>query len=170
MRFRPSMLFTIAVITVAAYAVYSARDWPLGTGLFPRYVGLPVLILSLAQFMVDAYQSMKPGARQADTGDLQVDLNMESRLVARRALGFMGWLLLLFFGILLFGFFITIPLFTFLYLKLQAKEGWVMSLSLTVGIIVFFIGVFDQLLHVRWPDPIIAEPDEALKTLFPWLG
>lgn len=171
MRFQPSMLFTLCVVIVAACAVYSAKGWPLGTGLFPRFVGIPVLVLALVQLILEAYRSLRPAeAKHTDTGDLQVDWTLGAGMVARRALGFFGWLLGLFFGAWLFGFFIAIPLFSFLYLKLQAKEGWLLCSVMTLGVFVFFVGLFDQILHVHWPSPLLPLPEAVLKSLLPWLG
>lgn len=171
MRFQPRMLFTLWVVIVAAYAVYTSRDWPLGTGLFPRFVGIPVLVFALIQLILEFYRSTRPVKRKsADTGDLQVDWSMDRGLVARRALNFFVWLLGLFFSIWIFGFFISIPLFAFLYLKLQAKQGWLLSSGLTLGIFVFFVGLFDQILHIPWLDPLLPWPEDLLKTLLPWMG
>ena len=171
MRFTPSTLFTIFVVGVAVYAVYGSKEWPLGAGLFPWFVGIPVLVLSLVQLIMDAYASMKPvKAGTTDTGDLQVDWSMSTAQVAKRGLGFAAWLMALFLGIVLFGFFITIPLFTLFYLKFQAQETWTMSISLTVGMVVFFVGLFDQILHVHWPVPVIEAPEQAVKAVMPWLG
>lgn len=171
MRFQPRMLFTLLVIFFAGYAVYTSAGWPLGAKLFPRFVGIPVLILSLIQLVIEAYESMRPGGRrQTDTGDLQVDLGMDRKVLVRRGGGFLLWLLGLFFGIWIFGFFVTIPLYCFFYLKFQAREGWPLSLGLTVGMMIFFVGLFDQILHIAWPEPLIPAPEALIKSLFPALG
>ena len=171
MRLTPSLVFTLVVAVIAAGAVYTAKDWPLGTGLFPRFVGIPVLVMALIQLIMDGYRSVKPtGSQTRDTGDLQVDWTMSAAEVAARGLAFTGWLLGMFFGILLLGFFITVPLFTLLYLRYQAKEGWRLTLWLTAGMLVFFVGVFDQTLHIHWLEPVITAPESFLKVLMPWLG
>ena len=94
---------------------------------------------------------------------------MGTGVVARKATGFLAWLLGLFFGTILFGFFISIPLFTILYLRYQAKEGWPLSIGLTLGTYVFFVGLFDKILHIVWPSPLVPLPDTILKTVLPWL-
>ncbi len=170
MRFQPRILFTLSVMIVAAYAVYTARSWPLGTRLFPWVVGIPVLVLSVLQIALETYQARRPGKQaNRDTGDLQVDWSMSSRVVARRAASYFGWLFGLFFTIWLFGFFVAIPAYAFLYLKLQAKEGWLTSLALTLGVFFFFIGLFDQILHIPWPTPLLPLPEEFLKSLLPYV-
>lgn len=150
MSFRPTMLFTLGVMVIAAYAVYASRDWSLGTGLFPWFVGIPVLVLAVIQMILDSYRSFRPSeAGPTDTGDLQVDLSMGIGEVARKALGFFGWLLGLLFGIIIFGFFISIPLFTLLYLRFQAKEGWLLSSGFTLGAFFFCVSLFHKILHVH---------------------
>ena len=171
MSFQPRMIFTLGVMVVAAYAVYASRDWSLGTGLFPWFVGIPVLVLAVIQMILDSYQSFRRSeAGPIETGDLQVDMSMGMGEVARKALGFFGWLLGLFFGIIILGFFISIPLFTLLYLKYQAKEGWLLSSGLTLGTFVFFVGLFHKILHVHWPKPLLPLPETLLKTVLPWLN
>jgi hypothetical protein len=38
-----------------------------------------------------------------------------------------------------------------LYLKLQGREGWVVSLALTAAVWGVFYGLFDRLLHLPFP-------------------
>ena len=171
MRFPLRSLFTLGVMAVAAYAVYTSKDWTLGTGLFPWFVGIPVLALTSVELVLEFYHSARPaGTEHTDTGDLQVDMSMGMRVLVLRALGFLGWLLGLFFGIILFGFFISIPLFTLLYLRYQAKEGWLLSSGLTLGTFVFSVGLFHNILHVHWPKPLLTLPEAILKTVLPWLN
>ncbi len=171
MSFRPRMLFTLGVLVVAAYAVYASRDWSLGTGLFPWFVGIPVLALTVIEMILETYRSVRaPGTEDTDTGDLQVDMSMGMGLVARRASAFFGWLLGLLFGIIMLGFFISIPLFTLLYLRFQAKEGWLLSSGFSLGAFVFCVSLFHNILHVHWPKPLLALPETILKFLLPWLN
>ena len=172
MRLTPSLVFTLCIAVIAAGMVYTSRDWPLGTGLFPRFVGVPVLVMSLIQLIMDAYRS-REDIRRPDSGKpatCRWTGPCPAAEVAARGLAFAGWLLGMFFGILLLGFFITVPLFTLLYLKYQAKEGWAVTLWLTAGMLVFFVGVFDQILHIHWLEPVISAPESFLKALMPWLG
>jgi hypothetical protein len=46
---------------------------------------------------------------------------------------------------------VAVPLFVFLYLKLQANEGWILSAAFTAGVWAFFYGLFDRLLHLPFP-------------------
>jgi len=159
MRFEAKTLFPIFMVVISIYTVLSAWDWHFGTRLFPLIMGFTVLILSLFQLFWELYQSAhaKSSDKREETGDLQIDWRMGSRVVARRAGIFFAWLLGFFFCIWIFGFFVAVPLYSFLYLKLEAKEGWWLSLALTFAVFLFFVGLFDQILHLHWSSPLIAE-------------
>ncbi len=164
MRFPTRILFTLGVVILSAYAVISSRDWPLTMSLFPLIVGVPVLVLSLIQLGMELYQLRSAGGmKREDTGDLQVDLNMNSGVVAAKAGKFFGWILGFFFCVWVLGFFIAVPLYTLLYLKLDAKESWKLSIALTVATFIFFVGLFDQILHLPWTQPLITAPEEFIR-------
>jgi Tripartite tricarboxylate transporter TctB family len=170
MRYSPRMLFTLGILIVSGYAVITSSAWPLTMSLFPWIVGIPVFILSLIQLGMEIYRSRSAGGLQKeDTGDLQVDLSMSGRVVAIRAGRFFGWLLGFFFCVWILGFFIAVPLYTFLYLKYEAKESWILSIALTVATFIFFAGLFDQILHLAWTEPLIGAPEEFIRAWIPEL-
>jgi hypothetical protein len=112
MRFEPKMLFTLFATVVFCFIVYTSREWPLGTRMFPWWVGIPMLLLSVVQLGLEIYRSTRPVDSQrgpVETGDLQVDWNIGTRLVVRRAANFFGWFTGLLLGIWLLGFFLQFP-------------------------------------------------------------
>jgi len=162
------MLFTVGIIVLSGYAVISSSSWPLTMSLFPWIVGIPVLLLSLIQLATEINQTRNAGeVKKEDTGDLQVDLTMDTAVVARKVGKFFGWLLGFLFCVCIFGFFITVPLYTFLYLKVDARESWTLSTVLTIATFVFFVGLFDQILHLAWTEPLIAAPEEFVRSWVP---
>lgn len=168
MKLRARMLFTLAILVFSTYAVLSARDWPLATKLFPWIVGIPVMLLSAIQLALEIYHSQSMAVRpKEDTGDLQVDLGMGSKIVRAKAANFFAWLLGFFLCIWLLGFFIAVPLYTLLYLKLQARERWLISIGLTLATFIFFAVLFDQILHLPWPRPVIEGPQQLIRSSIP---
>ena len=173
MRFEPRMLFTLFAAAVFCFVVVTARQWPLGTRLLPWYVGIPMFVLSLVQLGIEFHRSKQPAGPQrgaADTGDLQVDWDIGTRILFYRAAKFFGWLIALILGIWLLGFFVAIPLFAFFYLKLEAKESWLLSLSLTAAAMLFLIGLFEKILHTHWLKPLLPWPETLLKSVLPWVN
>lgn len=171
MRFRSRMLFTLFAVAVFTYVAFAARNWPPGSRLFPWAVAIPMALLSLVQLGVELYRSGTHADRDEKpyTGDLQVDWNVDTSVVRRNAANFFAWLLGLVLAVWLIGFFFSVPLFTFLYLKVQAREKWLLSLALSASTLVFLVGVFELILHVPWPQPLLPWPEAILKALLPWV-
>jgi hypothetical protein len=48
-----------------------------------------------------------------------------------------------------------VPLFIFLYLKLEGREGWLMSVAVTFFSWLFFYALFERMLNVPFPDPLL---------------
>ena len=169
MRFQPKMLFTVVILIMSAYAIITSSSWPLTMSLFPWIIGIPVFVLSAIQLILDMKQAAtNDGSKtKEDTGDLQVDLDMGARVVAAKAGSFFGWLFGFFAVTWIFGFFLSVPLYTFFYLKLEAKESLLMSLVLTLCTFVFFVGLFDQILHLSWHTPLIEGPEEFIRGIIP---
>jgi hypothetical protein len=55
----------------------------------------------------------------------------------------------------LLGFSLSIALITFLYLKLDARENWVVSAVLTSAAWIFFYGLFDYFLRIPFPPGLL---------------
>ena len=92
---------------------------------------------------------------------------MGYKTVAGKAGSFFAWLLGFFFCIWLLGFFIAVPLYTLLYLKLQAGERWLLAIGFTLATFIFFDLLFDQILHLAWPRPVIESPEQFIRSSIP---
>ena len=74
----------------------------------------------------------------------------------RRAAIFLGWLVG-FIGVTgLIGMLPTIFLFVIAYMPAEAKEAWGLTLSCATGLTIFSYVVFDYLLALPWPRPLIG--------------
>ncbi len=131
---------TLAIMAVAAGVVFSAMGWPFKAALFPMVVGVPLFILSTIQFLkIVLFQK---GHSKDVTIDFKLSEMQDKALEKKRTVTISLWIVGFFLLVLLVGFPIAVPLFVFLYLKLQGKEKWVMSLILTFVAWVCFYGLF----------------------------
>jgi len=125
-------LFSAALAGVAAYAVMTALRWPPKAALFPLVMGIPLLVLALAQMVIDlrgaAALEDAPGGGQA-------------------AISVLGWMVLFIVSVLLVGFPLSVPLFIFGYLVLSGRERWPLSLALAGIAWGLFYLLFEKLLH-----------------------
>ena len=135
---------------IAGYALYAAMDWPFRTGLFPRMIAVPLLVLALVEMGLSAFSTEKQ--REGHAVDFELTTDLDPSVARQRTLAIIGWILGFFILILLVGFPVGIPLFVFSYLKLGGKERWGLALVLTVLSWIVMEGLFDQLLHIPFAE------------------
>jgi putative tricarboxylic transport membrane protein len=143
---KASLALSVLIMIMSGYAVIAATAWPLKAALFPLVIGIPLFCLAAAEALWTLFGSASKEADEAR--DFQLTIGKGS---ARRTLVAAGWILAFFAAIVLLGFPIAIPLFVFLYLKLQGRESWVVSIVMTAAVWGVFYGLFDLLLHLPFP-------------------
>ena len=132
MRISGSAVFSAALAGVAAYAVVTALRWPPKAALFPLVMGIPLLVLALAQMLIEVRGASAP--EDAPGG-------------GQAALVVLGWMALFVALVLLLGFQLSVPLFIFGYLVLSGRERWPLSLALAGIAWGLFYLLFEKLLH-----------------------
>jgi hypothetical protein len=152
---KASLALSILLMMVSGYGVVTATAWPMKAALFPLVIGVPLFCLAAAEALWTLFGA--PPAEAGQAKDFQLSVGKDT---ARRTLAATGWILAFFAAIVLLGFPIAVPLFVFLYLRLQGREGWVLSIAMTGAIFAVFYGLFDLLLHLPFP----------AGWLFAWLG
>lgn len=141
-----SFALSVLIMLVAGYGVIAASAWPLKAALFPLVIGIPLFCLAAAEALWTLFGSPPPEADAAR--DFQLSIRKDT---VRRTLAAAGWILAFFAAIVLLGFPIAVPLFVFLYLKLQGRESWRVSIVMTALVWGVFYGLFDALLHLPFP-------------------
>jgi hypothetical protein len=141
---RPSgaVLFSVGLAVVAAYAVFAALRWPPKAALFPLVMGIPLLVLTVAQVILELRAPPLPP---------------EAPSAGRRVLMVFAWMIGFVALVLLGGFAAAVPIFVFLYLRLDSREGWVLSGALAAAAWGFFHLVFQRLLHFPFEAGLITE-------------
>ena len=141
MRLSGAALFSLALAVVAAYAVYTALRWPPKAALFPLTMGIPLLVLALAQTLVElrdpATPAQPPGARA-------------------RTFTVFAWMATFIMLVLLAGFPIAVPLFVFSYLVMESREGAGLSIALAAVAWGVFHLLFERLLHFPFDAGLIG--------------
>lgn len=141
---RPSgaVLFSAGLAVVAAYAVYAALRWPPKAALFPLVMGIPLLALAVAQVILELRAAAAP---------------TEPPGAGRRVLAVFAWMVGFIALVLFGGFAAAVPIFVFLYLRLDSREGWLLSGVLAAAAWGFFHLVFQRLLHFPFEAGLITD-------------
>lgn len=148
MHSRASLFLGFSIMILSGWAVVTALDWPWKAKLFPLVIGIPVFCLATAEVL----WVLVGKAPRDQAMDFQLSEHLPAKVMLRRTAVAIGWMLGFFGAIVLVGFPIAIPFFVFLYLRLQGREGWGLSLVFTLVVWGLFYALFDRLLHIPFPD------------------
>jgi hypothetical protein len=147
MHSKASLALAASIMVVSGWGVLSALSWPLKAALFPLVICIPLACLAAAEFLWVLFGS----AAKNDAADFKLSDHLPRELALRRTVLAISWILGFFAAIVLAGFPIAVPLFVFLYLRIQGKESWVFSVIFTFAVWAFFYALFDRLLHLPFP-------------------
>ncbi|HEY7240120.1 MAG TPA: tripartite tricarboxylate transporter TctB family protein [Burkholderiales bacterium] len=151
---KASLGLSVLVMIVSGYGVIAATAWPWKAALFPLVIGVPLFCLAAAEALWTLFGAAAPSG---EARDFQLTIGKDT---ARRTLTASAWILAFFVAIVLVGFPIAVPLFVLLYLRLQGRESWVVTIAMTAAVSAVFYGLFDLMLHLPFP----------AGWLFAWLG
>ena len=146
-----SLALAVLVMLASGYGIWAASAWPWKAALFPLVIGVPLFAMALAEALW-----VLMGSTPAPTEGAELAAEAPGRAVLVGG----AWMLAFFAAIMLLGFPVAVPLFVFLYLKLQGGEGWLMSVVITAAVWGVFYGLFDALLHLPFPSGLLLD----------WLG
>jgi len=138
--------FTSFLIIMTAVFLYNAKDWNSTTALFPRVVGFPMLVLTIAILAVD----IKNGRRQNKDGE--ADDDVEFITMTGRMVKYFGWLIGFVFLVWAIGIDYTIPIYIFSYMKIEGKYGWLKCGIYAVATTAFITILFEYVFRVAWPE------------------
>jgi len=151
-RFSSGALFTLAIISILALALFDSRNFGFRAGLFPWVIGIPTLILALFQLAKDIFGREKPKAALAEW---EKTVDVPPQVAAQRTISIMLWTVGFFLAIWVFGFSYSIPISMLLYLKLAGQEKWPMAIIVTFFTWLFTYGLFERALSIPFPDGLL---------------
>ena len=140
MRLSGAALFSFGLALAAAYAVYAALRWPPKAALFPLTMGIPLLVLAIAQTVIEL-RSPQPAGPAAGA--------------VRRSVAVFAWMGAFILLVLLAGFPIAVPIFVFFYLVMQSREKIALSIALSAAAWGAFYLLFIRVLHFPFDDGLI---------------
>lgn len=153
-RFSATTVFTLVVIATLALALWQSRNFGFRAGLFPWVIGIPTLILAVAQLGRDLYGKKKK--KELYPGETpETEVSPED--TKRRTISIILWTIGFFVAIWLLGFSYAVPLTILLYLKLAGHERWPLSIAVTFFSWLFYWGLFERMLNVPFPEGLLIE-------------
>ena len=151
------VVFAVLLVIIFGYGVYEARTYPFLAHVFPYWISLVALVLSVAQLMNEIRRYfLRVELVEADFVDLAPDRSMPPEVIYRRALKYLAWILGLYLAIWVVGFVIAMTLFLLIFLRCEARLRWSNTLTLTVCGALFLIGI-SWIMTLFWPEGLIAQ-------------
>lgn len=143
------LAMNLLMLAIFVGMVGVASQYPPQARFMPLVVGLPGIGLCLLQLVLD-WRAQRATGNAAATADLQgtPEAHNEQARAAGRERALWGWFIGLVASLVLFGFWLTIPVFLVAFLRYAAKESWRFSLALGAGGTAAFTLVFHQVLAV----------------------
>ena len=151
-------VMTVLMLAIFTVMVGIASTYPAGARFMVFVVGFPAIALCLLQLFLDLREARTGGtsavvqdvAGVGPEASLQMQMNMNAGLtveaytpeVVRREVIVWGYILALIGSVLLFGFYITVPIFLVVFLRFFAEANWRMALLLPAGVCIFLYLVF----------------------------
>ena len=165
---------TLVMLALFVTLVGLASGYPPGARFMPFVVGIPAIVLCLLQLALDARQRRRGETEAGDTPSARekaekkvsrmagrrVDFQISHEFMpgvgpeippeemVRREMVLWGYFLGFIAGIILFGFWVAIPVFLVAFLRFQAKAGWLFSLGLGIGASLLMYFGFERLFRV----------------------
>ena len=158
MKVSARILFTLFVVGLFVWEVLGALDWGFRAKIFPMAIGIPAIGLGILQLVFDITEATgRREEKKGHTADLEFEKDVDPVTARNRALATIAWIVAFLVAIELLGIYVSSVLFVFLYLKVQARERWVISVVMTLGSGFFIYGLFDRLLHVPFPPGVLLD-------------
>ncbi len=146
--------------------LWESREWTTASALMPRIaigVGAPlwfIRVFGLVRYALGTQPERYRGVRREEESSGQImDLGFymgdDQRAALVRFLNITGALVFLLLGIWLFGWHITLPLWTFAYLLIFARlKIWQAALG-GIFFLAVIIGIYGALFDTIWNDPVV---------------
>jgi hypothetical protein len=140
----------------------TSQGWLLMARIGPTVVASILVIAGTVSLAYKVFVIPASGAARASSGvhmDVSSDHDekLPNKTVLARAARFFGWFLAFLACMSVIGMLPTVPLMIAAYMRMEGRESWKLSLILAACVTVFLYAVFDQILHIPWPDSFLGQ-------------
>ncbi len=168
-------LFPLLLLAVLGYLFVHTFGWPFSTALVPRLVtGVAIGAITLSLLNAIFGRGRVPSTLEAVKAKASATIHMDiaedneglsSAEIVRRALLFAAWPVGFLVSMATIGILPTIPLFIIGFMRLEGREKWWLVLPMAACTTLFVYVVFDQLLHLPWPNTFLGQLVPALQAI-----
>jgi hypothetical protein len=153
------VIFSVLMTLAFGYGVYEARTYAYLARIFPFYVSLALLGLSLLNLFQEIRNTLKGVAedKAGGTADLEVTWDIEMSEVLTKFSVFIGIIILLYGFIWLIGYPLSLTIFIIVLYRFLSGTKWHWALAAGLAGL-GFLALVSKLLYMDWPEGIIRLP------------
>lgn len=149
MKRKAANLLSVASLALAVAAIIAARQWSPAAAVFPIIIALLVGSLAALNLWIINF-AVNWGGREEVPLDLHLSPPADQPGEVRNVAAIFLWLIGFLLAVFLIGFPPAALLFVFLYLRMEGREGWVVSLIATGLTGLFLYLLFIVILKVSY--------------------
>ena len=156
MKFSFRHVFNIGAVVVLLIVVVMAMGYNKQAAMMPLLIGVPVLILAVAQMVVDfRADKRREGVVKNENAPAPDRTGEDTSTRLSKEVNVSLWVIGMFVSIYLVGFLVTTFLYTLLSLKVRSGYNWKISLGIAGGSWAFLYLLMVQLMEVDLYDGVI---------------
>jgi TctA family transporter len=156
---RPEDIFHVLVVCLGAYMLITAQEWHFMAKIGPTVVAGILVLVGTISLLNKVFLHPSAASKTGTHMDLagQHDEPISTGLVLTRAARFFGWFIAFQALTGLLGMLPAVPLVMVAFMRVEGRESWRLSVILALCVMAFMYGIFDQVLHVEWPDNLLGQ-------------
>jgi TctA family transporter len=162
-------LVYVFFIGIGVYMLVTAQGWLLMARIGPTVVASILVFAASASLLYKVFviPAQAAGSAQAG-GGIHMDVSgdhgekLATKVTLLRAARFLGWFLAFLACMSVIGMIPTVPVMIVAYMRVEGRESWKLSIILAICVTAFLYLVFDQIIHIPWPDSFLGQWFPAL--------
>lgn len=166
-KFDINTFFYIGFLALLLVMYVEASTWKELANRVPLFIASVTICIAAISFLNHTFRSgFKPktdsgeesesAALRSSHLDIEADASIAAPVVASRAIFFLSWILAFMGSTALIGMLPTCFIFCLAFMRVENREPWGLALTISTSLLIFAWFVFDYLLALPWPRPVIS--------------
>lgn len=172
-------LFPAAMLCLFGVMMMEASTWNFYAKIVPTIVGTGAILFGALTLINEVFKrpleindGLADRAKRKIEEKIHMDIasnitHLPTRTVLFRGAMFFGWMGFFLGSMALIGLIPTVPVFIVLFMRLEAKEPWRITLPMAILTCLFVFILFDQLLAIPWPGSVLGDWLPFIKDYIP---
>ena len=167
-KFAWTQVFPAFLIVIFVTMLAEAMTWNFYARIIPMIVGGGAVFFCSLSLANDLFKGEVHKARSAEAarkGEVEEKMHMDigsnithlppSTIILRGV--FFGWMVFFLTSMALIGLIPTVPIFIVLFMRIEGKEPWSITLPMAIFMTLFIYFLFDWLLAIPWPGTVLGD-------------